>query len=148
MNRHAVIWQPPPPVQSIAVLPFQNLTGVVEDQYLVAGFKEVLVVNLAGVDGLLVKSVGINYSGDTADISDELGVENVLQGALRREGGEIRVSFQISKGRKGIVQSGEVIGDTNALFDAQEELATLVVRSLLGSSSCSGSCSAVRQPSS
>ncbi len=130
----AYIWQPPPPVQSIAVLPFQNLTGVVEDQYLVAGFKEVLVVNLAGVDGLLVKSVGINYSGDTADIGDELGVENVLQGALRREGGEIRVSFQISKGQKGIVQSGEVIGDTNALFDAQEELATLVVRSLLGSS--------------
>jgi len=125
-----------PLVKSIAILPFANLSGEESDEYLVSGFKEELVVMLASIEEMTVKPVrGDLGQIETGEIAKELGVESVLEGTLRREGDELRISFRISKGENGVTHSGEVSGSVNELFATQERLANKVRNELLGRSS-------------
>lgn len=126
-----LLWKPAPP-KSIAILPFENMSGIAGDEYLALGFKEVLVTSLAGIDGMTVKSVRVDYSEEPDTIADMLGVESILQGAMRRSGDELRVSFHISEGEKGVTHSDEVIGSVNELFATQEALAAIVRERLIG----------------
>jgi DNA-binding winged helix-turn-helix (wHTH) protein/TolB-like protein/Tfp pilus assembly protein PilF len=125
-----------PPVKSIAILPFANLSGEESDEYLVSGFKEELVVMLASIEDMTVKPVRGDLGPiETGEIAKELGVESVLEGSLRREGDQLRISFRISKGAKGVTHSGEVSGSVSELFVTQERLANKVRNELLGRSS-------------
>ncbi len=129
-----LILRPDSPVMSIAILPFENLSGVAEDEYLVSGFKEELVTMLVSIDDLTVKPVRIDYDLEHDEIAKALRVDGVLVGAMRREGDEIRVSFQISKGQEGVIYSGGVEGNINELFATQERLAIAVRDELIGDS--------------
>lgn len=136
----AYIWpptapsEPPPPVRSIAVMPFDNLSGAARDEYLALGFKEVLVRTLHRIDGYTVKNGRVKYNKEPLEIAQNLGVANILFGSLQRDGDRLVISYHISAGRQGVVFSGDVSGTVDQLFSLQESLAEMVRGNLDGES--------------
>lgn len=124
----------PPPVRSIAVLPFENLSGVAEDDYLVSGFKEELVQALHSINDFTVKNGRVKYDKEPDDIADMFEVDTVLFGSLRRNGDELKINYTISRRGKGVIHSGDIEGSFGQLFELQEELAIMVRDNLVGRS--------------
>ena len=81
----AFTWVPTVPVRSIAVMPFQNLSGAESDQYLVSGFKEELVQTLHNIPNFTVKNGRVSYDKETSEIAKLLNVESVLFGSVHRD---------------------------------------------------------------
>ena len=91
---------PLPDKPSIAVLPFVNMSGDPEQAYFADGMTEDLITDLSKVAGLLViaRNSTFAYKGKATDIREiakALGVRYVLEGSVRRSGGEIRVNAQL-----------------------------------------------------
>jgi adenylate cyclase len=89
-----------PDKPSIAVLPFDNLGGGEDQDYLVEGLTDDLTTDLSKISGLFVisRNSAFAYRGRSADIEDvagELGVRYVLVGSVRRAGESIRISAQL-----------------------------------------------------
>ncbi len=118
--------------ESIAVLPFDNLSQDPGDEYLVLGFKQELVQTLLTIDGLMVKNVHSKDMGQSVEeIARELDVDTVLYGSLERTGNVIKVRFTIETGQDGVtLEAGNVSGDRDDLFSLQEQLAQLVQKEL------------------
>jgi len=94
----------PPPMHtespSIAVLPFANLSGDPEQEFLADGLTEDIILGLSRVKQLFViaRNTAFTYKGrtlDTAVVSRELGVRYVLEGSVRKSGDRIRVTAQL-----------------------------------------------------
>ena len=86
--------------KSIAVLPFENLSGVVEDDYFSDGITEEIITQLARFSDLMVigRTSVMQYKGTTKrlkDIGAELGVSVLLEGSVRRAGGKVRIVSQL-----------------------------------------------------
>ncbi len=129
-----IVWRigpgTPEPVTSIAVLPFTNLSGDSGNAYIASGFKEELVHTLQSVPELTIKNVQVPI-----DDVESLGVDNVLVGALRMQGEELRFSYQLVRVSDGVtLASGQVGGPRSRLFDTQEELARMVLSHFVGDS--------------
>jgi len=96
-------WQAPaeaPEISSLAVLPFTNLSGDEEQDYLAAGMTEILITELSKIEDL--KVISSNSSGrfqetdqPLAEIAKELSVEAVVEGSLLRSGDQVRVTAQL-----------------------------------------------------
>ena len=85
---------------SIAILPFQNVGGLKDDEYFSEGMTEALITGLARVPGLLViaRHSTFQYKNGTADVRDvgkTLGVRYVLEGSVQRAGESVRVNAQL-----------------------------------------------------
>jgi len=125
----------PPPVRSIGVMPFENLSGDEEDEYLVLGFKQELVQILQGMDDYTVKPVRGEYIQlESNEIAEILGVENLLFGSLRRNGDDLKINYQISKDGS-VIDGDDIEGTVDDLFSLQESLALMVRDDLVGKSS-------------
>ena len=124
----------PPPPRSIAVMPFENLTGEVSNEYLVLGFKEELVQALRALDDYTVKNIrGVPADPRLKKIAEDFGVSKVLLGVLRRDGNVLKISYQIAEGDE-VANGGEIEGSLDKLFDLQESLALMVRENLVGKS--------------
>ena len=93
-----------PDRKSIAVLPFENLTGRPEDAYLADGLQEEILNALARIRDLKVisRSSVSEYRGpqrNIRQISARLGVGTVLEGSVRREGNTLRLTTQLIDAR-------------------------------------------------
>jgi len=126
-------WFFPPPARSIAVMPFQNLSGAESDEYLVLGFKEELVQILQGLDNYTVKNVRVSYIEEDVDIANMFDVEKVLFGALRRSGDALKINYRISQNGR-IIHGDDIEGSVEDLFPLQESLAMMVRDELVGES--------------
>jgi len=126
----------PVPVGSIAVLPFENLSGDPELQYLVSGFKHELVKTLSNIPDVSVKDVQDPYTGmEVTVIASRLGVESVLKGGVQREGERLKVNYHLARGSNGMtISTDSILVSTNEVFDGQEQLAGLVRDGLQGES--------------
>lgn len=126
----------PEEVHSIAVLPFENLSGDPADQYLAAGLKEELVYTLHGIPGMAVKPVRGEYPGrEISEIAQILGVDAVLFGAVQRDGVMLRINYNVARGYDGVnISSGSVSGEIGGEFALQGRVAVLVRNDLLGES--------------
>jgi TolB-like protein/tetratricopeptide (TPR) repeat protein len=87
-------------IQSLAVLPFENLTGDPEQEYFVDGMHEALVAELSQISALRVISrTSVRSYRDTGkalpQIARELGVAGVIEGAVMREADRVRVSVRL-----------------------------------------------------
>ena len=85
---------------SVAVLPFTNMTGTKEDDYLCEGLAEEVINALTRVPGLRViartSAFAVGRMGlDIREIGARLDVESVLEGSVRREGRRVRVTAQL-----------------------------------------------------
>ena len=85
---------------SIAVLPFQNMSGDAEQEYFCDGLVEDIITTLSKLDGLRViaRNSSFVYKGRSVDVREaarQLGVRYVLEGSVRRSGARIRVTAQL-----------------------------------------------------
>lgn len=131
------VWTPPPDddgILSIAVLPIANLSGDPSNDYLVSGFKEVLVETLHEVPDLAVKHGRVTYPDkEVPEIARILDVDAVLFAAMQREGDQLRINYHVADGKTGLSRSsGSFTGKLTSILDMQEQLAILVRNDILG----------------
>jgi TolB-like protein/Tfp pilus assembly protein PilF len=121
---------------SIAVLPFANLSGDPDNQYFSDGLADELINALAGVEDLKVAGRTSSFALrdanlDLRTIGDTLGVEAVLEGSVRRSENRVRITAQLIDAETGFhLWSEEYDRDITDIFLLQEELAQSIVRAL------------------
>ncbi|WP_340119181.1 adenylate/guanylate cyclase domain-containing protein [Pelagibius sp. 7325] len=91
---------PLPDKPSIAVLPFDNLSGDPEQEYFADGMTEDLITDLSKISGLFViaRNSSFAYKGKTVtvrEVAEDLGVRYVLEGSVRRAGDQVRINTQL-----------------------------------------------------
>ncbi len=89
-----------PQIESIAVLPLDNLSGDPEQDYFVDGMTEASIANLAKISALKVisRTSAMRYQGSDKplpDIARELGVDAVIEGSAMRVGDRVRITAQL-----------------------------------------------------
>lgn len=122
---------------SIAVLPFENLSGNPDNQYFSDGLADELLNALSGVEDLKVAGRTSSFSLrdqnlDLRTIGDTLDVETVLEGSVRRSEDRVRITAQLIDAETGYhLWSEEYDRDITDIFQVQEELAQSIMRALL-----------------
>jgi len=91
---------PLPDKPSLVVLPFVNMSGDPEQEYFSDGITEDLTSSLSRLSSLFVisRNTAFFYKGKAVrmpELSKELGVQYVLQGSMRKEGGQVRITTQL-----------------------------------------------------
>jgi adenylate cyclase len=126
------------PAKSVAVLPFVNMSADKHDEYLSDGMTEELINALARVPGLRVpgRTSCFAFKGKTeADIfrkvGDQLHVNTVLEGSIRKAGDQLRVTAQLVDVADGYhLWSEDYDGDVKDIFTFQSNVAQRVVEAL------------------
>jgi TolB-like protein/class 3 adenylate cyclase len=104
VSQHPELALPDKP--SIAVLPFQNMSGDVEQDYFCDGMVEDIITGLSRIRWLFViaRNSSFAYKGKTPDIRQigrELGVRYVLEGSVRKAAGRVRITTQLIEAEAG-----------------------------------------------
>jgi len=91
---------PLPDKPSLAVMPFQNMSGDPEQEYFADGMVEEIITALSRITWLFViaRNSSFRYKGQAVDVKQvgrELGVRYVLDGAVRKAAGRVRISAQL-----------------------------------------------------
>ncbi|MGE8941833.1 winged helix-turn-helix domain-containing tetratricopeptide repeat protein [Leptospira interrogans] len=121
-----------PSKPSIAVLPFQNLSGDPEQAYFADGVVEEIITALSRVRWLFViaRNSSFTYQGRNVDlkqVGQELGVGYVLEGSLRKAGDRIRITGQLIEASTGAHLWAERFeGRLEDIFEVQDEIAASV----------------------
>lgn len=127
-----------PPPNSIAVLPFADLSPDRANDYLGHGLSESLIHQLAQVPDLHVVSRTSSFSFQGTDmdvprIGEALNVEAVLEGSVQKEGDTLRVFAQLINVRSGShVWSGKYDRSVDSLFELQDEISLAVAVQVSG----------------
>jgi len=129
---------PPPPVlplpdkPSIAVLPFQNMSGDPEQEYFADGMVEEITTALSRIRWLFViaRNSSFTYKGQAVDVKQvgrELGVRYVLEGSVRKAGGRVRITAQLIEASDGAhLWADRFDGSLEDVFDLQDKVASSV----------------------
>ncbi|PWS34966.1 hypothetical protein DFH01_21760 [Falsiroseomonas bella] len=137
---------------SIAVLPFRANAGDPRDAYFADGIIEGIVHVLSGLDGLFVVSRGsalafAQTSLDPRAAGSELGVRYVLYGGVRRAGGRLRVTTELSETERGtILRTDRYDGVEADLFEMQDRIAEQVAGLILPQVKAEELARAMRKP--
>jgi adenylate cyclase len=123
---------PLPEKPSIAVLPFQNLSGDPEQEYFADGMVEEIITGLSRIPSLFViaRNSTFTYKGQAIDVKRvgrELGVRYVLEGSVRRGGGRVRITAQLIEAETGVhLWADRFDGSLEDVFDLQDQVAASV----------------------
>jgi adenylate cyclase len=123
---------PLPDKPSIAVLPFQNMSGDPEQEYFADGMVEDIITGLSCIRWLFViaRNSSFTYKGKAVDIKQvgrELGVRYVLEGSVRKGGNRLRVTAQLIDAVSGAhVWAERYDRDLSDVFALQDELTASV----------------------
>ena len=118
---------------SIAVLPFQNLSGDAEQAYFADGLVEDIITALSRFKSLFViaRNSSFSYKGKSPDVRQvgrDLGVRYVLEGSVRRAGGRVRVTGQLIDSETGAhLWANRFDSSLEDIFDLQDQVTTSVV---------------------
>ena len=121
---------------SIAVLPFQNMSGDPEQDYFGDGIAEDIITALSKLRGFFViaRNSTFAYKGKTPDIRQvarELGVRYVLEGSVRKAGERLRVNGQLIDAMTGNhIWAERYDRPTNEIFALQDEITASVVAAI------------------
>ena len=121
---------------SIAVLPFSNLSGDKDNEYFSDGLAEEIISALTRVAGLKViaRTSAFAFKGrheDIRRIAETLGVDNVLEGAVRRAGSRVRITAQlIAAGDGSHLWSERYDRELTDIFELQDEIAQAIAEAL------------------
>jgi TolB-like protein/rhodanese-related sulfurtransferase/Flp pilus assembly protein TadD len=127
---------PLPEDPSVAVLPFDNMSGDVEQGYFADGMTEDLITDLSKVAGLFVISRNSTfvYKGKAVEIrtvAEDLGVRYVVEGSVRRAGNEVRINVQLIDALSGYhVWADRYDGSLADIFSLQDEVVGRIVSAL------------------
>jgi adenylate cyclase len=123
---------PLPDKPSIAVLPFQNLSGDPEQEYFADGMVEEIITALSRIRWLFViaRNSTFTYKGQAVDVKRvgrELGVRYVLEGSVRKGGGRVRITAQLIEAETGAhLWADRFDGSLEDVFELQEQVAMSV----------------------
>jgi TolB-like protein len=126
----------PPGKPSIAVLPFENLSGDPEQRYFSDGTTGDLIVELSRFRSLTVIARNSSFlyrdkSVDVRQIGRELGVDFILEGSVRRAGDRIRISAELAEAATGKhVWAERYDRELGDLFKVQDEVTQAIVTTL------------------
>jgi adenylate cyclase len=129
---------PLPDIPSIAVLPFANMSEDPKQEFLCDGMTEEIITALSKVPRLLViaRNSTFIYKGKhvkVQQVSEELGVQYVLEGSVRRSGDRVRITVQLIDALKGNHLWGERYErDLKDLFVLQDEITVNVLTAVQG----------------
>jgi TolB-like protein/tetratricopeptide (TPR) repeat protein len=124
---------------SIAVLPFANMSSKADDDYFSDGMTEELLNVLAKVPQLqVVARTSVfqfkNKGGDVRDIGRQLGVGHIVEGSVRRDGQEVRITAQLVRVSDGFhVWSETYDRKLEGVFALQDEIAARIGQQLVSS---------------
>ena len=123
--------------KSVAVLPFESISSSKDDGYFADGVQDEILNNLAKIAQLKVisRTSVMQYRADTKrdmrQIAYALGVANVLEGTVRREGNRVRVSAQLVDARSdNAVWADSYDRDLTDIFTIQSEVAQTIAGKL------------------
>jgi TolB-like protein len=122
-----------PDSPSIAVLPFRNLSGDVEQDYFADGIVEDVITALSRIRWLFViaRNSSFTYKGKTVDekqVGRELGVRYVVEGSVRQSEGRIRITGQLVDASTGThLWADRFEGKLDDIFELQDQMATSIV---------------------
>ena len=128
--------QPEAPSQSIAVLPFENLSADQENEYFGDGIAEEITSALTRIDGLHVASrtSAFSFKGKREDlrvIGEKLNVATVLEGSVRKAGNRLRITTQLIAVNDGYhLWSERYDRELVDVFAVQDEIATAIAAKL------------------
>ena len=127
---------PLPDKPSIAVLPFQNMSGDPDQEYFADGMVEDIITALSRVSGLFViaRNSSFTYKGRAVDIRQvgrELGVRYVLEGSVRKAANRIRVTGQLIEADTGThLWADRFDSALEEVFDLQDHVTAAVVSAI------------------
>ena len=123
---------PLPDKPSIAVLPFENLSGDPEQEYFADGMVEEIITALSRIRWLFViaRNSSFTYKGQVVNVKQvgrELGVRYVLEGSVRKAGGRVRTTAQLIDALSGThLWADRFDGLLEDIFDLQDKVASSV----------------------
>ncbi|NOR15420.1 MAG: tetratricopeptide repeat protein [Candidatus Aminicenantes bacterium] len=121
---------------SIAVLPFENMSGDPEQEYFCDGLTEDLITDLSNIEDLKVvaRTSVFAFKGkqdDIRKIGEELNVKNVLEGSVRKSNDQLRITAQLIDVNTGFHRwSGRFDRDMEDVFAIQDEITLAIVDAL------------------
>jgi adenylate cyclase len=124
---------PLPDKPSIAVLPFQNMSGDPEQEYFADGMVEEIITALSRNKQLFViaRNSSFTFKGKAVDIKQvarDLGVRYVLEGSVRKSGNRIRITGQLIDAASGAhLWADKYDGALEDVFELQDQVAASVV---------------------
>jgi len=122
--------------KSIIVLPFENISPDPEQEYFSDGLTEEIITDLSHIHDLLVisRSSAMTFKGTKStikEITDKVNVRYVLEGSVRKEGNNLRITAQLIDGiNDSHIWAEKYSGTLNDIFDIQEKVAFSIVNSL------------------
>ena len=123
---------PLPDKPSIAVLPFQNMSGDPEQEYFADGMVEEIITALSRIRWLFViaRNSTFTYKGQAIDVKQvgrELGVRYVLEGSVRKAGQRVRITGQLIDALTGThLWADRFDGSLEDVFELQDKVAVSV----------------------
>jgi adenylate cyclase len=121
---------------SVAVLPFDNMSGDPEQEYFSDGISEDIITDLSKIAGLLViaRNSSFTYKGKSVDLRQvgrELGVRSVVEGSIRRAGNRVRITAQlIDAATGGHVWAERYDRELTDIFEVQDDVTRNIVAAL------------------
>ncbi len=122
-----------PDKPSLAVLPFQNMSGDPEQEYFADGMVEEITTAISRFPWLSViaRNSSFTYKGKAVDVRQvgrELGVRYVLEGSVRKAGARVRITGQLIDAATGAhLWADRFDGSLDDIFDLQDQVASRVV---------------------
>jgi adenylate cyclase len=126
-----------PDKPSLAVLPFQNLSGDPEQEYFADGVVEEIITALSRFRQLFIiaRNSSFTYKGRAVDVKQvgrELGVRYVLEGAVRKAGNRVRITGQLIDTANGAhLWADRFDGAVEDIFDLQDQVTASVVGAIM-----------------
>ena len=127
---------PLPDKPSIAVLPFDNMSGEPEQEYFADGVVEAITATLSRIRSFFViaRNSAFVYKGKSVDVQQvgrELGVRYVLEGSVQKSGNRLRITVQLIDATSDAhVWADRVDGTIEDIFDLQDKITERVAGAL------------------
>src|SRR5215470_12475069 len=124
---------PPSDRPSIAVLPFQNMSGDVEQEYFADGIAEDIITALSRFKApfVIARNSSFTYKARAVDVKQvgrELGVRYVLEGSVRKAANRVRITGQLVDAATGAhIWADHFDGTLDDIFDLQDQLTSTIV---------------------
>jgi adenylate cyclase len=121
---------------SIAVLPFNNMSGDPEQEYFSDGITEDIITDLSKISALSViaRHTAFTYKGKAVKVQNvgrELGADFILEGSVRKAGARVRVTGQLINSRDGThIWADRFDRDLTDIFAIQDEITHAIVEQL------------------
>jgi adenylate cyclase len=125
-----------PEKPSIAVLPFDNMSGDPEQEYFSDGITEDIITDISKVSSIFIvaRNSSFTYKGrpvKTQEVCADLGVRYVVEGSVRKSGNRVRITAQLIDGSTGgHIWADRYDGTLENIFELQDEVTCQIVDAL------------------